>query len=84
MDTIGLIIAARSELRDVGNELADRIILVHDETSRLYRPNTSLGTGGVMAGLPLDGSSPDTSRPYFLDLIGRIDAVTANRSEYDD
>lgn len=29
---------------------------------------------------PPDLSEPDTSRPYFLDLIGRIDAATGDRS----
>lgn len=34
-------------------------------------------TRSINATRSIDSSSPDTSQPYFLDLLGRIDEVTA-------
>lgn len=45
------------------------------------RPITrALAEASGRLGRLADESTPDTSQPYFLDLIGRIDAVTGSHS----
>lgn len=63
------------------NAAAERVAQGYLDIPQRYVAGTDLPTHPYDAGTPLSGdrSSPDTSQPYFLDLIRRIDDVTEDR-----